>query len=114
MDQETKDQQNNVEAQTERKGRKLLSSLPKRKVHPKLSIPRDESPNEQSLPTITDIPHEFLDLANELAAEADTDPITIIKQGLVLRSLAQKAKQQGLKVAIVDDKGEIRSFINGF
>lgn len=114
MDQETKDQQDNIEAQIERKVKELLPSLPKRKVHPKPSIPRGESPSEQSLPTIADIPHEFLDLADELAAEADTEQITIIKQGLVLRSLAQKAKQQGLKVAVVDTKGEIRAFIDGF
>jgi hypothetical protein len=57
---------------------------------------------------------EFKDLLDEIVAETSLDKETILRQGLVFVSLAQKAKQAGFKLAIVDNDGTIIANIDGF
>ena len=66
--------------------------------------------------TTTDIhlSRELSALLNDLMEETSLDAETIINQGLVFVSLAQKAKQAGFKLAIVDDDGTIIANIDGF
>lgn len=57
---------------------------------------------------------EFKDLLDEIVAETSLNKETILRQGLVFVSLAQKAKQADFKLAIVDDDGTIIANIDGF
>lgn len=57
---------------------------------------------------------EFKDLLDEIVEETKLDKETVLRQGLVFVSLAQKAKQAGFKLAIVDDDGTIIANIDGF
>lgn len=57
---------------------------------------------------------EFKDLLDEIVAETSLDKETVLRQGLVFVSLAQKAKQAGFKLSIVDDDGTIIANIEGF
>lgn len=57
---------------------------------------------------------EFKDLLDEIVEENKLDKETVLRQGLVFVSLAQKAKQAGFKLAIVDDDGTIIANVDGF
>lgn len=57
---------------------------------------------------------EFKDLLDEIVEETKLDKETVLRQGLVFVSLAQKAKQAGFKLAIVDNDGTTIANIDGF
>jgi hypothetical protein len=85
-------------------------------ISPRTNEPRKPFSRRASLilTAQAELSNEFTELLTELTQELNVDDRgDVIKLGLVLVGLASKAKQQGFRLAIVDDDGTLIANIDG-
>ena len=61
-----------------------------------------------------DISNDFIDLLKKLVKNTNSSESDIVKKGLVFLGLVDKVKQQGFKLAVVDEEGNLISNLEGY
>ena len=60
------------------------------------------------------LPPDFVSLLKKLGKSSNANESDIVRKGLIFVGLADKVKQQGLKLAVVDDDGNLVANLEGY
>jgi hypothetical protein len=60
------------------------------------------------------LPDDFIELLKKLSGKFQSDESDVVKKGLVFLGLVDRVKQQGFKLAVVDDEGNLIANLEGY
>ncbi len=60
------------------------------------------------------LPNDFVELLEKLTENAKSNESDIVKKGLVFLGLVDRVKQQGFKLAVVDEEGNLIANLEGY
>jgi len=74
----------------------------------------EEMLNTESEYVKLQLPPDFVSLLKKLGKSSNANESDIVRKGLIFVGLADKVKQQGLKLAVVDDDGNLVANLEGY
>lgn len=61
-----------------------------------------------------DLSNDFIELLNKLVHNSSSNESDVVKKGLVFLGLIDRVKQQGFKLAVVDEDGNLIANLEGY